>query len=219
MGVTNGAPKSKKSMRRPRPRHGEGGDEPAGEARARRERASRRHARAVGLAVLPAASRSAPQGPGTRRPGARQPHTLACLMLRPPPRGAMMAIGRRRGCDARHSLMEPAPRRPPIPSRLPACSHSQTFLFRSARGRPPARASGDRTQLQVTFAHLARFMSIIFPAQQTTSRRPGHSINHQIDFHRKSCSSSATSGWMHACLQLYLGRLGFTRSNPPCLSV
>ena len=159
MGVTNGAPKSKKSMRRPRPRHGEGGDEPAGEARARRERASRRHARAVGLAVLPAASRSAPQGPGTRRPGARQPHTLACLMLRPPPRGAMMAIGRR-GCDARRSLMEQAARRPPISPPVPACSHSHDSCSnRHAAGRTHERAEA---QLQVTFAHLARFLSILF---------------------------------------------------------
>ena len=166
--------------------------------------------------MLPAASRSATQGPGTRRPGARQSHTLACLMLRPPPRGAMMAIGRR-GCVARRSLMEQAARRPPISPPVPACSHSHDSCSnRHAAGRTHERAEA---QLQVTFAHLARFMSIIFPAQQTTSRRPGHSINHQIDFHRKSCSSSATSGWMHACLQLYLGRLGFTRSNPPCLSV
>ena len=179
-----------------------------------RERPSRR--RACGACRArprrAAGSRSAPQGPGARQPrpfshaaspGARGydgDWPAARVRRTPQPHGA--------GCTP-SSYPLPAPGVLPL-AEIPVPTGTRT---------PPARASGDRTQLQVTFAHLARFVSIIFPAKQTTSRRPGHSINHQIDFHRKSCSSSATSGRMHACLQLYLARLGFTRSNPPCLSV
>ena len=119
-----------------------------------RERPSRR--RACGACRArprrAAGSRSAPRGQG-------RGNRALFLMLRPPARGAMMAIGRR-GCDARRSLMEQAARRPRISPPVPACSHSHDSCSnRHAAGRTHERAEA---QLQVTFAHLARFLSILF---------------------------------------------------------